>query len=271
MAKEFDGVPKTRIWPVVVALILACTFWGVNFYIGSKLPLTERGVFGDMFGAVNALFSGVAFVGVIYAIVMQRQEIAIAKKDIAYTKTIVEEQQKQLAIQNEETKKQIFETTFFQLLKLFTDLTAQIDLQRMVKDRPVSTNGKDVFPIFVKRLKQRYISMSRNPNIENCFDKSYNEFYEIYGAEFGHYFRTIYNIIKFIDSSDIENKKFYSNIVRAQLSNSEVALLFHNCLTHWGSEKFKPLLEKYSLLKNLNESDICSPELKDLYDQSAFG
>src|SRR5690606_23038019 len=39
---------------------------------------TEVGTFGDMFGAVNALFSGLAFSGVIYALILQDNE---AKKN----------------------------------------------------------------------------------------------------------------------------------------------------------------------------------------------
>ena len=37
---------------------------------------TDRGLFGDMFGAVNALFSGLAFAGIVYTIHMQRIESA---------------------------------------------------------------------------------------------------------------------------------------------------------------------------------------------------
>jgi hypothetical protein len=41
--------------------------------------LPDRGTFGDMFGAVNALFSGLAFAGVIYALLLQHEEIEQAK------------------------------------------------------------------------------------------------------------------------------------------------------------------------------------------------
>ena len=48
-------------------------FW---FFIYRGLPgLAERGQFGDMFGAVNSLFSGLAFAGVVIAIYLQTQEL----------------------------------------------------------------------------------------------------------------------------------------------------------------------------------------------------
>ncbi|MDT0123890.1 hypothetical protein Q9R46_14610 [Paenibacillus sp. RRE4] len=40
------------------------------------------GTFGDMFGGVNALFSGLAFVGLIYTILLQKQDLALQTKAI---------------------------------------------------------------------------------------------------------------------------------------------------------------------------------------------
>ncbi|MDG3006426.1 hypothetical protein [Paludisphaera mucosa] len=37
--------------------------------------LSQLGTFGDMFGALNCLFSGAAFVGVVYAVLLQRREL----------------------------------------------------------------------------------------------------------------------------------------------------------------------------------------------------
>ena len=60
------------------------TLWAVSaFIIYRAIPLwSDRGTFGDMFGAVNALFSGLAFVALIYTILQQREEIKINRKEI---------------------------------------------------------------------------------------------------------------------------------------------------------------------------------------------
>lgn len=51
--------------------------------IGLALPSwTTRGQFGDLFGAVNAFFSGLAFFGVIYAVLLQREDLAIQQAQI---------------------------------------------------------------------------------------------------------------------------------------------------------------------------------------------
>jgi len=41
---------------------------------------TERDQFGDMFGALNALFSGLAFGGIIYTIRQQKEELELQRR-----------------------------------------------------------------------------------------------------------------------------------------------------------------------------------------------
>jgi len=48
---------------------------------------SDRGTFGDLFGAVNALFSGLAFAGLIYTIVLQKQDLELQRKEIALNRT----------------------------------------------------------------------------------------------------------------------------------------------------------------------------------------
>lgn len=46
----------------------------------------ERADFGEMFGAVNTLFSGLAFAGVIYAIFLQRRELELQRYELEMTR-----------------------------------------------------------------------------------------------------------------------------------------------------------------------------------------
>lgn len=75
----------------VVILWLGC---GVALYW-----LPERGTFGDMFGAVNALFSGLAFLGVILAIVLQYEELKEQRLEIQQSRVAQEESAKALTAQ----------------------------------------------------------------------------------------------------------------------------------------------------------------------------
>jgi mannitol-specific phosphotransferase system IIBC component len=251
------------------------TFFAVLFVFGIVsanyfyfVGADNRGTFGDMFGAANALFSGLAFVGLVFAILQQREELKIAKEDARETKKILDKQQDHIDLQNKQTQKQMFENTFFQMLRMYNEISESVDLYT---GSGTSAKGKDFFK---NRYRNLISILSKNYTIRNHkdeFEDNYENFYKNNKGDLSHYFRVMYNLIKFVDQSNIEYKKFYTNILRANLSDYEVGLLFYNGLSKYGAE-FKPLIEKYALLKHhsvlTREQD---EELKALYHPSAFG
>jgi len=88
-------------------------------------------------------------------------------------------------------------------------------------------------------------------------------------SDFGHYFRTLYHLIEFVDKSSIKDKAYYVGLVRAQLSTDEIALIFYNGLSEqgWG---FKLLIERYALLKNWRMQEAFQAH-KCLYADEAYG
>lgn len=62
----------------------------------------------------------------------------------------------------------------------------------------------------------------------------------------GNYFRALYRCLKYIIDSDLkmEDKKFYSGVLRGILSSDEMLVVFYNCMYFEKGEKFKELLEK---------------------------
>ncbi|MDO9319550.1 MAG: hypothetical protein Q7V56_15315 [Gammaproteobacteria bacterium] len=56
------------------------------FIITGLSTWSDRGTFGDMFGAVNTLFSGLAFAGVIYAIYLQSKELELQRMELELTR-----------------------------------------------------------------------------------------------------------------------------------------------------------------------------------------
>lgn len=100
--------------------------------------------------------------------------------------------------------------------------------------------------------------------------KSYEDFFSKYQDELGHYFRTLYHIIKFVKTSDVEDKRRYTSLVRAQLSCFELLFLFYNGLSSYGREKFKPLIEEFGMLENMNTDLLLLPKHKELYPPKAF-
>jgi hypothetical protein len=80
----------------VCSLLLVCVGWFFNFWMLVGEDETVRGTFGDMFGAANAAFSGLALVFIVYAVFVQREEVKIAKEDLRNTKIMIEGQKNEL-------------------------------------------------------------------------------------------------------------------------------------------------------------------------------
>ncbi|MFI8620450.1 hypothetical protein ACIGBN_05705 [Marinomonas sp. NPDC078689] len=68
----------------IVAIIILI-FWSLTWLLILLKP-EIRGTIGDMFGVVNSLFSGFAFLGVIYAILLQRTELALQREELSLTR-----------------------------------------------------------------------------------------------------------------------------------------------------------------------------------------
>lgn len=75
--------------------------------------LTKAGQLGDMFGAINALFSAFAFAGLIYTILLQREELSLQREELESTRIEIRGQKEQLEAQNLTIKRQVFESSFF--------------------------------------------------------------------------------------------------------------------------------------------------------------
>ena len=252
---------------------------------------------------INALFAGLAFAGVIYAIILQnkeltfqREELKLQREELANTREEIRGQKEQLKAQNQTLQKQNFESSFFQLLSLHNDIVNSMEV-------PINSSttyqGRKCFNFLLDEFKKEYGGAEENfcagwkesPDEARqlrleWINEKYEEFYKKYQSHVGYYFRTLYNFVKFVDqekdfSKKFKNKKFYTNLIRAQLSSDELGLLFYNCLSERGAE-FKKLVEKYALLEDMDFKKLVpkygdygevliNEEHKNLYDKSAYG
>ncbi len=269
MSKEHDNgaVSKRVFWLAVAGVFLA---WGLVWIF--LYPLKDRGTIGDMFGVVNALFSGLAFIGIIYTILLQSRELQMQRRELMLTRTEIEGQKLQLMAQNETLRKESFEHTFFALLRLQIDILGSMDL-RAADGQPV--RGRDCFRVFCKRFRTCHAEyVDRHPEVPEAerINAAYMRFFDESQAELEHYFRSLYNTVKFVKISDVKEKRFYTNLIRSQLSSYEVVLLFYSCLSDFGRSKFKPLLEEFALLEALPRALLInSTEHLLLYEAGAFG
>ena len=74
---------KIGLLTKMIVLVLAIWILSTILIIFGLDNWSDRGTFGDLFGAVNALFSGLAFAGLIYTIVLQKKDLELQRSEIA--------------------------------------------------------------------------------------------------------------------------------------------------------------------------------------------
>ena len=262
-------------------IILWGLSWVLSFWIYPEIEY--RGQFGDSFGAVNALFAGLAFAGVIGTIRLQMRELEFQRREL-------EEQKEQLQAQNQTLQKQNFENSFFQLLGLHNEIVNSMTISGPSLSGPkrnLGTNyysGRECFDLMLQKLqdiyqplKERFHAGTQKNEDEGrelmykWLNGKYEEFFPELQPYVGHYFRHLYNIVEFVDKStpEVAEKKFYTDLIRAQLSNTELGLLFYYGLSDRGAE-FRDLVEKYALFENIPSEVLIREEHKGLYAPKAY-
>lgn len=112
---------------------------------------TTRGLFGDSFGAVNALVSALAFAGMIVAFVLQRYELRLQRKELRDSRAEMRRQTKQFKTQNANLEIQRLENTFFHMLELHKQNLQEIDIQGI--------KGRDAFVKLIDQIKRIYYAV----------------------------------------------------------------------------------------------------------------
>lgn len=284
---------------VIIILFLGSLSKSYTVFGGQPLALTETGQVGDFIGGVvGALWS---FTGVLLfylSLRLQRKEFELQRDELSQTR-------EEFKTQNNTLRLQRFENTFFNLISLHHQIVNSIDFDiyegkkynsmslseqgRLAQELNLITlNGRDVFKYHYNQFRNKvYVT----DNLENTM-KKYMEYWELVQTDFGHYFRNLYRIVKIVNetefytyeelrgkldenSNEYNTKNFevryrYISMLRAQLSDYELLWLFYNCLSDNGSEKFKPLVEKFSLLKNMPKNKLIASYGLGEYTLTAF-
>lgn len=255
---------------LVVLAVFGASWWIItSHYAGADDFYTARGTFGDQFGAVNALFSALAFAGLIYTIILQMKELRYQREELVDNRKEMARQTNEFKQQNAALRKQTFENTFFNMLSLQQQIVSELSITdpQKVKLHADSPNGRivsreemhdytyrgrEVFKYLSFHVCEGYVQ-GMLTDLRSGGLKAFEDAY--YRGLLDHYFRHFYTIVKFVDSEDgltDEDKYQFIKILRATLSRYELVFLYYNGLSSLGSEKLKPLLEKYSVLNNLD-------------------
>lgn len=237
-----------------------------NWLLGSYFSFNETGQIGDTIGGIISPFIAILAAWLTYkAFIIQYKANEQLKKD---------------------SKISSFENTFFQMLQMQQMITNNLFLRGIFYTRDVSgplreLKGREIFSFLYEMVDDDRMQFLNGSTIQGGIKDNIDQFGIDYFSKtdnlsfLDHYFRHLYRIVKFVDDATIlENKakKYeYLCILRAQLSDYELGLLFYNCLSDNGIDKFKPLIEKYALFNNLRDKVLNNPHNdRSLYAAGAY-
>ncbi|MDH1602313.1 MULTISPECIES: putative phage abortive infection protein [unclassified Empedobacter] len=295
--KEFEITNKVKSLMVKINIytILAWVFvligfiivgFSINYYLkNDKFELNELGDFlsgsvASTWSLAGLLFVYVAFLGQKQQLLQQQLEILYNQFELKQNRLELKSQRLEMTLQNDTLKVQKFENTFFQMLSLFHSIVNSMDINEYGDKHHTGREFFNYLKNDLNRSFRVYLNENRDPYTQKRLNESdldekniiyiYGKIYSQYRNYLSHYFRTYYHIIKLIDNTEDIDKNRYISIARAQLSSSEQILLFYNCLHTNGREKFKPLIEEYTLFNNIDYSLLVNDQIKNSYTKKAY-
>lgn len=224
----------------IAIIILSGAGWNP---LGVDWNFSNTGAFGDSFGPLSAIMAAIAAVSAVSAFRTQQDELNRLK-----------ERENEEDIRNQKSD---FERTFFNLLNQFQNIRQSIDVESVDSTR----NGPDAFKSMVHYFRKR---------THSGLSQAWNQTFDQYGNDLGHYFRFLYHMIKFVDEHKIDNPYFYVRLIRSTLSEAELNLIMFNSIWGEGKEKFKYLIEQYSILHNLRTRSLMGFDFTKEFSGSAF-
>jgi hypothetical protein len=252
-------------WILVVSGLVAAGY-GYTAFIGRhylwQVDKNELSALGNFLqGAVASLWSLAAFVFIYVAFLGQQEEL-----------------HRHEAMSAQER----FESIFFELVRIHHSLVAEMQI---VNPQNLGViRGRSCFHFVYETLRQIYDAQEieetergmrphrSTESMLTSLDVTYKRLYQSYQEELGHLFRNLYHVVLFVDSAQVPvaEQKRYMKMLRAQLSSRELLVLFYNCLSELGNQKFKPLIEKYAFLEQLPTRELLRPEHEDLFLITAY-
>ncbi|WP_157257854.1 putative phage abortive infection protein [Methyloversatilis universalis] len=251
-------------WTLLAFGFVAATWCATWYFLRNQ---EQRGTFGDMFGGTNALFTGLAFVGVIATILLQRLDLKRQAQELQETREEFRGQRKQLELQSATFLLQRFEGTFFQLFNLYVTI-ADATLRR----EPTARKGNLMELTRMRMNSEILAEMSAHETFEDCVSAAYRTVLNDRTFAFlPRYYRALYSVLSYVDRSQVDDPRFYANLIRSEFTEDECVLLAYIGLTDIGRAKLKPLIERYKLLKHVPSQFLFDHQpLFKAYHRSAF-
>jgi hypothetical protein len=144
---------------VSLVLVIVVLWFGITYLVVKCGPNVGEsgGVKGDAFGAVNALFSGLALAGVIVAILLQSEELKLQRQELTETRTELRGQKEQLEAQVNASMQNEYDTRFLETLRLYMHRVSGVSIDSAVNGTLHGTAGLKYFCGYLSWNKKQQV------------------------------------------------------------------------------------------------------------------
>jgi hypothetical protein len=253
------GVIIGALLLVLGAMILA--LWGVRQFSTSAGDL---GQLGSFFGGTVGVLLTLSSVLFLYSGLRgQQQQLQMHEVELR-------SQQEMLLTQTGVLRQQVFEGSFFAFLEFHRDSALTLQAKPYGKDAGESVGLASFLAAGNELSRKLGTRLGDPPPSREEIEAAFNEVCLAPHSNFGHYFRTLYYLIDYASGSPTGiARSAYMRLIRAQLSNEELLLLFFNGLSPQGRKTFKKRIEQFGLLKGL-QLPAELEQLRAEYEEKAF-
>lgn len=167
-------ITRRKILHSAAFLAAFLAIYGAIVYCAAGGSWATAGTIGDTFGAMNAFFSGLAFLGIIVNLFMQREELSLQRKELSLTR---EQLEKSADAQEENVENSV-------LSFLAGYYREQIDIHKLMLDKKLSIEGsRTSTPAEIARIKKNLTSLSaRVTQIEALTGMKFKSILEKHGV-----------------------------------------------------------------------------------------
>jgi hypothetical protein len=204
-------------------LFLIMKTWPIDEY-----SIAKAGTFGDSFGALNSLFTGLGFAGLLITIFLQREDLKLTRLELSDTRA-------EIRLQSQTFRQQQFEESFYRLLSLYRENLAQLSI-KSASSSSARIHGIDALSFRQQEFDEVCTSQRKVPfpsgGSSNDKDEYTYDLYKKCNTHFSRqarYIETLNAILLLIEKDCFtpEKQEHYLNILSSQFTTYEIKYLFY--------------------------------------------
>lgn len=196
-------------WIALIFLVILILWFGSGWFIYKVWDENTRGTIGDMFGAINSLFAGLAFAGLILTIAIQRKELTVQTDAVKMQTEELKMQREEISRSADQLEKQRKLMDFQIILGTLTGMLA-VKREAINNIRYDSSTGLAVFKHVIVHKRNRQ-----------------DKLVESYRKELNYYLSVYFDTLQYIMHSELDDsqKEELMSLVFTHTSTEEASVL----------------------------------------------